>query len=299
MTYDEFIQNILDTRGRFAVPDGEYKERHHITPKCMGGTNDVSNLIDLYAREHYEAHKLLAMENPDNHGLIFAWFQMSGGGGSTKMRPVVSAEEYEEVRIAWATFMRENWSGENHPMHGKPGMVGEDNPMYGVHRFGKESPHYGCHHTEEVRNVLSKFHSVPALQYSLNGEFVREWPSAKEAAEFYGLSPTTIKDARSGKTNTAAGYIWGYPEWYTKGERVRANNFKKREENRVPYKTGAKNKKSKPVAQFDLSGNFVREWCSATEAMRTLGINNSNISKCCINGKGTAGGFIWKFVNNG
>lgn len=56
MTYIEFINNILDTRGRFSCGD-EYHERHHITPRCMGGTDDNDNLIDLFAREHFEAHK--------------------------------------------------------------------------------------------------------------------------------------------------------------------------------------------------------------------------------------------------
>ena len=72
LTYNEFIQNILDTRGRFGVHEGEYKERHHVIPKCLGGTNDKNNLIDLYAKEHYIAHKLLALENPSNNGLQFA-----------------------------------------------------------------------------------------------------------------------------------------------------------------------------------------------------------------------------------
>lgn len=36
-----------------------YKERHHVIPKCMGGTNDRSNLIDVTAREHYVMHLLL------------------------------------------------------------------------------------------------------------------------------------------------------------------------------------------------------------------------------------------------
>ena len=70
MTYNEFIQNILSTRGRFNV--NGYKERHHILPKCMGGNDDKENLIDLTAQEHYEAHRLLAIENPDNNSLQLA-----------------------------------------------------------------------------------------------------------------------------------------------------------------------------------------------------------------------------------
>ena len=71
-TYEEFIQNILKTRGRFECGD-EYHERHHIVPKCMGGTDEEDNLIDLFAREHFMAHKLLALENRDNDKLVYAW----------------------------------------------------------------------------------------------------------------------------------------------------------------------------------------------------------------------------------
>ena len=42
-TYDEFIQNILNTRGRFNCGD-IYHERHHITPRCMDGDNSLENL---------------------------------------------------------------------------------------------------------------------------------------------------------------------------------------------------------------------------------------------------------------
>ena len=37
-----------------------YKERHHIIPKSLGGSNDPLNLVDLTAREHFVAHFLLA-----------------------------------------------------------------------------------------------------------------------------------------------------------------------------------------------------------------------------------------------
>lgn len=38
---------------------GDYHEKHHILPKCLGGTNDKENLVLLTFREHYIAHLLL------------------------------------------------------------------------------------------------------------------------------------------------------------------------------------------------------------------------------------------------
>ena len=35
-TYEEFIRNILNIRGRFNCGE-EYHERHHIIPKCCEG----------------------------------------------------------------------------------------------------------------------------------------------------------------------------------------------------------------------------------------------------------------------
>ncbi len=37
-----------------------YVERHHIIPKCIGGTNEKKNLVSLTPEEHYVAHILLA-----------------------------------------------------------------------------------------------------------------------------------------------------------------------------------------------------------------------------------------------
>ncbi|WP_455918642.1 NUMOD3 domain-containing DNA-binding protein [Ensifer canadensis] len=39
--------------------DGTYYERHHIIPKCMGGSDAKSNLVLLTADEHFRAHWLL------------------------------------------------------------------------------------------------------------------------------------------------------------------------------------------------------------------------------------------------
>ena len=43
-----------------AYPDNSgYIEKHHIIPKCMGGSNNLTNLVKLSARQHFVCHLLL------------------------------------------------------------------------------------------------------------------------------------------------------------------------------------------------------------------------------------------------
>jgi hypothetical protein len=58
MKYQKIHDDIIE-RAKNRQLEG-YKERHHIIPRCMGGTDDADNLIDLTAREHFIIHLLLA-----------------------------------------------------------------------------------------------------------------------------------------------------------------------------------------------------------------------------------------------
>ena len=112
MTYNEFIQNIIDTRGQWS-DEVKYSdrgcERHHIVPKCMGGKpntkhyNDMHpNIIWLYPSEHFIAHKLLALENITNVKLVKVFMAMC----NLKMYrdidinnyDLITPEEYEHIR---------------------------------------------------------------------------------------------------------------------------------------------------------------------------------------------------------
>lgn len=52
----------------------------------------------------------------------------------------------------------------------------------------------------------------------------------------------------------------------------------------------------KPIFQYDLENNLIKEWVSASEAHNALGIDYRNISACCREKRKTAGGYIWKFI---
>ena len=65
----------------------------------------------------------------------------------------------------------------------------------------------------------------------------------------------------------------------------------------VKYETGQSNKmsKSKTVYQYDINGNFIKEFKSVREASRLLNIYHSHISRCCNGLSKHAGGFIFRY----
>ena len=57
------IYNQLIERAQNRTLEG-YVEKHHIIPKCLGGSNNKENLVELTAREHFLCHKLLTKIYP-------------------------------------------------------------------------------------------------------------------------------------------------------------------------------------------------------------------------------------------
>jgi len=51
------------------------------------------------------------------------------------------------------------------------------------------------------------------------------------------------------------------------------------------------------VLQYDLDGNFVKEWEGATDAVKSVGKHSTNIIRCCQGKYKQAYGFIWKYKN--
>lgn len=74
MNYQKIYNNLI-SRAQAREPLSEYKENHHILPRCMGGTDDKENLVYLTGREHFIAHWILTKFN-DYPGLNQAFGMM-------------------------------------------------------------------------------------------------------------------------------------------------------------------------------------------------------------------------------
>lgn len=84
MNYHGIYAALID-RSRSRVLIG-YVERHHILPKCLGGSDEATNIAILTPEEHYLAHQLLVKMHPNHQGLLFAAVSMARGGNGVQGR---------------------------------------------------------------------------------------------------------------------------------------------------------------------------------------------------------------------
>lgn len=81
--YNKLMQNAVGRVKLNRTQEGYvYYEKHHILPKCLGGTDNKCNLAYLTAEEHWVAHLLLVKLHPGNNKLVFACKAMSMIGGN-------------------------------------------------------------------------------------------------------------------------------------------------------------------------------------------------------------------------
>lgn len=72
MNYSKIYNNLVSNKTKRKKDKNTYYESHHIIPRCLGGGDEVSNLVLLTAREHFIAHRLLSKIYPQDLNLKLA-----------------------------------------------------------------------------------------------------------------------------------------------------------------------------------------------------------------------------------
>ena len=60
---------------------------------------------------------------------------------------------------------------------------------------------------------------------------------------------------------------------------------------------GAENPKARKVAQYTKDNKFIKIWDCMRDASRSLTVNPSHITACCRGKRKSAGGFVWKYID--
>tara|TARA_R110000868_G_scaffold399212_1_gene672885 strand:- start:761 stop:1393 length:633 start_codon:yes stop_codon:yes gene_type:complete len=82
-----------------------YKEKHHILPRSLGGSNDKSNLVELTAREHFIVHMLLCKftVGEARRSMLYAFKAMSyyiKDGRDYKIHSRIASKLREELKFS-------------------------------------------------------------------------------------------------------------------------------------------------------------------------------------------------------
>jgi hypothetical protein len=116
MNYSKIYESLIQD-ARNNPKEDLYKEKHHIIPLCMGGLDDVSNLVELTARQHYLAHWLLYKIHKTKE-LVYAWHSMSRIGIGQESRKV-NSHLFQYCRKERKKILSEQYSGEKNNFYGK------------------------------------------------------------------------------------------------------------------------------------------------------------------------------------
>lgn len=153
-----------------------------------------------------------------------------------------------------------------------------------IWRYGKGAKCIDVYEiTERRKKGQSGRRSV--TQFDLSGNVVATFKSLKEAAESLKTSPKNVRSAATGKTISAAGFLWRY------GEHVQALDITE-----VTARTLSNNKRKgssrhKKVSQYGLDGRKVAQFDTIADAGRAY--KRDGIKTALKSNRHTAYGFIW------
>lgn len=181
----------------------------------------------------------------------------------------------------------------------------KESPKYNI--YSEAGSPLGFKHSEETKEKLKQYaldnsikppestwknrqESVLMLDYNTL-DVLNKFESLSEACRFIGKDSSfasTISSCCKNKRYSAYGYRWAFceediPNLIEKKKRVAWNKGKK-----------IKSSKGKKVYQYDLKGNFIKEWNSIKEAEQEIG---KGIGNCARGLSKTSNGYKWKFKN--
>ena len=119
---------------------------------------------------------------------------------------------------------------------------------------------------------------IPVCQYDLQGNFIKEFKSVRDASIATNTNRRSISNVTHGWAKSAGGYIWK----------------KKDDSNDIKIEPYIDNNKHRVVC-YDMQGNMIDEYNSIAEASASLGLWQQDISACCRGVKQRVKQYIFKY----
>ena len=181
-----------------------YKKRPHTLKEVYLKTCYTQEELDEWEQYYIEFYNTLY---PNGYNL------QEGGNGGVPC---------EETRRKISNSLKGLFSGEKHPMFGKHQSEESKKKMSSSKKglqSGEKHPMFGKHHSEEskkkmsdkIKGIQNEKLSKKVLQFTLTGEFIREWPSAAECGR-NGFNASSVSACCTGKLKSHKGYIFQHKD---------------------------------------------------------------------------------------
>lgn len=287
MNYQRIYNQIIE-RAQHRKLEG-YKEKHHILPRCLGGTNDKENIAELTAREHFLCHMLLIEIYPKNFKLIHTVFMMS----TVKKRKefqynvFVSSRTYEYLKLRkqqeLGLIINEKYISAFHKIY--PQIILNDN--------NKNCINYSFNKNIELKNIIC-----------LCGNNIKRFRNYTKGYQNYCSRKccNNFTKEKSNITKENKG-LWDNSKKRIRQQEIKflgIENIEKLRRERISNsnkgKTAGGYSRGKYIIQYDLEGNFIKEWPSIRQAGQKLANTNGETIRKCLKGlQKTAYDFKWKY----
>jgi hypothetical protein len=181
MNYKKHYDMLIE-RSHNRILEG-YVEKHHIVPKCLGGSDNKDNIAILTPEEHFLAHQLLIKLFPGNRDLVYAVQLMTTHHTNARINNKLFGWLRKQMAIVMSAQTKK-WLAENeHPK----GFLGKTHSAEKKRQISESS-----------KKAMIDAVGVKVYAYNLDGSFYKEYITLTECALDLKTNASNVKYTAEG-----------------------------------------------------------------------------------------------------
>lgn len=240
-----------------------YKLTNVIDNKCYIG--QTTRTVEERVLEHFKYHL-----NGQSHCRKLSFAIKKYGPENFKIETIdtaISVDELNNKEVYWVKFYDSIGNGYNLAAGGDNRLI-SDETREKLSKAGK-----GRKLSPDQIKKMRESHIIPVFQYTSEGYFVREYPSAIDAFLVTRINNSEIGKCCKKKRRMAGGFQWTYK----KSEKILRVKKKKP----MPKRGEGNAPNAKRVALIDKDGNVIKIYKTAKMAALENECDHSSVVKSC------------------
>ena len=208
MNYQKHYDLLIE-RSKTRILEG-YVEKHHIIPRCLGGSNEKDNIAILTPEEHFLAHQLLVKIYPGNRKLIYAAQLMTVHNSHQRNNNKLFGWLRRQMALSMSIQTKKWLEVNEHPK----GFLGHKHPLESIEKITAGLKR----HAQEK--------SIEIFTYHIDGSFDKKYNSIMDCARDLQTTPSNVKYTADGKFGCCKGRQIRYQYYENIDAYIRTNGLR-------------------------------------------------------------------------